>query len=221
MPRSVTFETYTPALIADSEFLPAVTTLVRDHLDVEHVKGVVTRRNDRLIPLVSNNTIVFPDPRYYFGRLIAPAGKHNPSKLADIRNQLENEGVYGQYSGKLLDMLIGEIDTTEIVTGNGLKTLLVAKTVIDECTKHGSELADYTNEVVSATNNKLHRRPTLRDETFDTLKGTVPLASLGATATTEIDINQLVRNMNELVGGEPIHGLAEMPEDGLTTRLAE
>ncbi len=222
MPKTVTFEAYAPALYGDPEFIPRVTTLVRDHLDENGSESVVISRTsdtDRLIPVVTNRAVVFQDPRYYFGHLCTSDVLHNSRKLSDIRDATVESGLYEKFAGEVLNIALDTISSREVETSTGKKTLLVATASGKHIDSNANNtLQEYTEEIVGSTNSHLARRKSLMGVEFNSLTGTIPIVSLGFVALENVDMGLLIKNIEELVE-EPMPSLVAVPNDGLVTKL--
>ncbi len=218
MLSSVVYEAYAPVFYEDDKFIPQVTALVREYYDKDESKAaVVSRLDGRLISAVSNSAIVFDDPRYYAGRLIAPNSSHNRTKIARIHSSIRKAGLLDKYSGGIFGLKLDSVQATEIESTTGRKkTLIVAEQSQILGSDDGSELREYINEVVGAVNNGIQNRASLEPYEFNSLSNLIPIVSLGSLAVgSEESLRRLTNNINELVSNPLLATV--IIEDGLTT----
>lgn len=221
-PGFFSYEVYAaPVMFEDERFLPAVGALVRDYLDRPRA-AVISRLGDRTLSGVSNGSVVFNDPRWYAGRMVAPDSKHRRNKVANIKRELRDTGVLDECADSVFDVAIDVVKAVEIASTTGLsKTLIVAKQSdeIARADDHLTSLPAYTDRIIDTINRGLARHTSLRDYPFNALGNSVPIASLGMVSVSrEGSVDGLVRNIAELVE-EPLKASVAVGERGFTTAL--
>lgn len=222
MLSSVVFEAYAPVFFDDSDFIPQVTALVRRYYDNDKSKAaVVSRLDGRMISAVSNSAVVFDDPRYYVGRLIAPVSSRNPNKIARIRDSIKKAGLLGKFSGNVFGIKLDNVVATQIDSTSGRKKTLIVAEQSEILTPEAPDgIRGYVDEVVTAVNDAMQNRNTLQPYEFNSLSNYVPIVSLGTLAVGGDDeLRQLTSNINELLSN-PLNA-SVIIDEGLTTTLKQ